>query len=370
MALNLPRSLHDRLTRLDRLSRPNVPPRYRDLALFVLVAALFGSGFVAIKTGLRELPPVLFASLRFDVGAAALLAYVALTRSRSTWLPRTRGDLLSVGAAGVLLVALNNGLLFLGQETTTPAMASVMYGLNPVLAPVFAWWLLGDRISRIGALGIGVALAGVILIVQPSPSALTDATALGQLLVLGAAGAVALGSVLLKRIDPRMASVPLTAWGMVVGAVLLHGVSLAAGESPASVAGIGPATAASVLAIGIPSTAVAYAVHFGLIDRAGPVRANLVAYVVPVFAALTGWLLLGTAVSTLTVVGFLIVVAGFGLVERGLIGRELRRLRNVLRPEYGAGSDRPSGPDPATAPAGEPEPEPDPTPCAAPPCDD
>ena len=326
-------------------NRLTVPARYRDAALFVLLAVLFGGAFVAIKTGLRELPPLLFAGLRFDVGAAALLAYLVATRPRSAWLPRGRDDLLGIGVAGLFLVALNNGLLFLGQGSTTPAMASIMYGLNPVLAPVIAWWLLGDRLSRLGTLGIGVALAGVVIIVQPSPSTVADASVLGQLLVAGAAGAVALGSVLLQRVDPGMDRVPLTAWAMAVGALVLHGVSLAAGESPASVVGIGPVTAASVLVVGVPSTAVAYAIHFGLLERVGAVRANLVAYAVPVVAALLGWLLLGAAVSGWTVLGFAVVVAGFGLIERRTLRRELRRLRNR-------------------------DAEPTATACAAPPCDD
>ncbi|MFB6224576.1 MAG: DMT family transporter [Haloarcula sp.] len=310
---------------------PAVPARYHDAALFVLLAALFGGSFVAIKTGLRELPPVLFAGLRFDLAAVALLAYVAFSLPRSAWLPRTRGDLLGIGVAALFLIVLNNGLLFLGQGTTTPAVASVMYGLNPILAPVFAWWLLGDRLSWVGALGIVVALAGVVIIVQPTPSTLADASAVGQLLVLGAAAAVALGSVLLRRVSPRMDSAPLTAWAMAAGAVMLHASSLAIGEPAESVVGIGPETILSILAVGLPSTAVAYAIYFSLIDRVGPVRANLVAYVVPVFAALMGWLVLGAAVSVWTAVGFLVVVAGFALIERQKLSAEVSRLRRRVR---------------------------------------
>jgi len=327
-----------------RLARVSLPTRYRDAALFVLLAGLFGGTFVAIKTGLRELPPLLFAGLRFDIGAAVLLGYVVLSRPRSAWLPRTQSDLLGIGVAGVFLVALNNGLLFVGQGTTTPAMASVMYGLNPVLAPVFAWWLLGDRLSRAGAAGIGIALAGVVIVVQPSPAALAGGRTVGQVLVLGAALAVALGSVLLRWLRPGMDSLVLTAWAMAVGALLLHAASLTAGETPASVVGIGPATVASLLVVGIPSTAIAYAVHFGLLERVGPVRANLVAYVVPVFAALFGWVALGASVSGGTLLGFLVVVGGFALVERRTLRREvcrIRRRRSAGPPERSAGSPYP-----------------------------
>jgi drug/metabolite transporter (DMT)-like permease len=124
-----------------------------------------------------------------------------------------------------------------------------------------------------------------------------------------------------------MGSVPLTAWAMAAGAVLLHVVSLLVGESPTALVGIGPATVLSLLVVGIPSTAVAYAIYFGLIGRIGPVRTNLVAYVVPIFAALMGWLVLGSAVSLLTVVGFLVVVAGFALIERQILLEELDRFR-------------------------------------------
>lgn len=317
--------------------RPSVPARYRDALLFTLLAGLFGSSFVAIKTGLDALPPLFFAGLRFDIAAVVLLGYIALTRDRDTWLPRTRGDFLGIGVAAALLIAANNALLFLGQGSTTTAAAAVMYGLNPVLAPLFAWWLLRQRLSAAGMLGIGVALAGVVVIVQPSPASLAGGSALGQLLVLGAAAAVALGSVSLQWVEPRMDSVPLTAWAMAGGAVLLHLSSAVVGEAVPPLAALAPVAVLSILAVAIPSTALAYPIYFGLIGRVGPVRANLVAYTVPVVAALMGWLLLGERISVWTAVGFPIVVAGFALVERTVIREELGRVRRgwQLRREPG-----------------------------------
>jgi drug/metabolite transporter (DMT)-like permease len=305
----------------------SVPARYRDAALFAFLAALFGGSFVAIKSGLAALPPLFFAALRFDIAAVVLLAVVALTRPRETWLPRTRGDLFGIGIAAALLIAANNALLFLGQGSTTTAAASVMYGLNPVLAPLFAWWLLKQRLAPLGALGIAVALAGVVIIVQPSPASLTGGSALGQVLVLGAAAAVALGSVGLQWVEPRMDSVPLTAWAMAGGALLLHASSAAVAEAVPPLASLGWPVVLSVLAVAIPSTAVAYPIYFGLIGRVGPVRANLVAYAVPVFAAFMGWLLLDEVLSVWTAVGFPVVVLGFVLIEREVIREEVARLR-------------------------------------------
>ncbi|WP_251343865.1 DMT family transporter [Haloplanus halophilus] len=296
--------------------------RYRNAALFVLLGVLFGSSFVAIKAGLDALPALFFAALRFDIAAPILLAYSAWRHD--AWRPRSRADLTAIAVGAATIVAANNGLLFLGQRTITPAAASVMYGLNPILSPAVAFLVLGQRLDVRGVVGILLGLVGVVVIVQPSPETLTSGSTVGQLYVLLAAAIIALGSVLMRRIDATLSSIPLTAWAMGLGALLLHGWSLAAGES---VAGTAPTTALvlAVLVVSLPSTAAAYPIYFTLIRRIGPVRTNLVAYVVPIVAALTGWLLLGEPVTLATAVGFCVVVAGVALLERHVVAAELAR---------------------------------------------
>lgn len=301
--------------------------RYRNAFLFVLLATLFGCSFVAIKAGLTALPPLFFAALRFDVAVPLLLGYVAWRHD--SWLPRSRGDFAALGVSAATIIAANNGLLFLGQQTITPAAASVLYGLNPILAPVFAFALLGQRLDVRGVVGILLGLVGVVVIVDPSPATFTSGSTVGQLCVLGAAAAIALGSVLTQRFEPSMNSIPLTAWSMALGAVILHVTSIVVGESVADVA-LTPVVVASVLVVGIFSTALAYPIYFTLIRRVGSVRANLVAYVVPIVAAVVGWVLLGQAVTLNTVVGFCIVVAGVALLERRVVVAELDRLRSAV----------------------------------------
>jgi len=312
-----------------------VAGRYRNVGLFVVLAVLFGVSFVAIKAGLGALSPLLFAALRFDVAAPGLLLYAAWRYD--VWRPRQRADYLAVAVGALTLVAANNGLLFLGQQTTTPAAASVMYGLNPILAPAVAAVVLGTRLDVRGVAGILLGLVGVVIIVQPSPATLTAGSTVGQLFVLGAAAAVAVGSVLLRRIEAPLASVPTTAWAMAVGAALLHAASLAVGETVTGP--VTPTVALAVLSVGIPSTAFAYPIYFTLIRRIGPVRTNLVAYLVPVVAALTGWVLLGQPVTAATVAGFLVVLAGVALLERRVVATELRRLRGAVADRPVAGDD-------------------------------
>lgn len=298
------------------------------LFLFVVATLSFGTVFVGIKAGLRAgVPPVGFAALRFAIAALLLLPAVALREGR--WLPRTRSDVLGVGAGGVFIVGLNGVLLFVGQQYTTSGAAAVVYSLLPLLVTVLAVVALpGETITRTEAFGVLVGFAGVVLVVNPDPSS-PSSGALGQLLVAGSALSSAVGSVLLRRLQLDLPDLPLTAWAMALGAVLVAPVSLALGESY-SLAAVTPTAVLSVLYVGVAGTAVGFPAYFALIDRVGAVRANLISYAVPVVATVTGVALLGEQVAPSTAAGFLVIASGFVLVERDELATEVRRLRAAV----------------------------------------
>jgi drug/metabolite transporter (DMT)-like permease len=298
----------------------------RTTGLFVATTVLLGTSFVGIQAGLDSLPPVLFAALRVDLAAAVLLAYAWLRDE--AWRPRTRADVLGVVASAALVVLANNVLLFVGQTTTSGSAGAVVYGLMPVVAPVFAVFLLRDeQLSPVDGLGIVLGLAGVVVMLRPDPATLVGGT--GQALVAVAAVCVALGSVLLRRLRPPMPTLALTGWSMALAAPTVHLVSLGLGESAAGVVWT-PTAVGAVVYVGLLGTAAAYPAYYALIDTAGPVRANLTAYAVPLVTAATGWVVLGETVAPATAVGFAVVSAGFAVVQRRTLGAELRRFRRRL----------------------------------------
>jgi drug/metabolite transporter (DMT)-like permease len=303
--------------------------RRRTVGLFATAALAYGTSFVAIKSGLATLPPALFAALRFEIAAPFVLAYVALRSEGREWLPRTRSDVLALAGAGAFLVWFNGLFLFVGQQFTTSAAAAVGYSVLPVATPLVALALLPEeRISRLGAVGIALGFVGVVVMVRPDPATvLAGGRVVGQLLVVVAAVAVALGSVLVRRIRPRLGILALTGWAMVVGGLATHATSLALGEPRlASLAWTGD-TLLAVVYVGLVATAVAFPAYFTLIDEVGAIRANLISYVVPVVAAVTGVVVLGEAIDTATVAGFVFVAAAFGLLQHETLAADLRALR-------------------------------------------
>jgi len=297
----------------------------RTLLSFLLVSLFFGGTFVAAKAGQADVPPLLLVAFRFDIAAVLLLGYVGLTTPRSEWLPTTRGDVAGILAAGLLAIGLSNGLLFVGQGSVSSGVAAIVFALVPILAPLFAGGLLADeRLSAAGAVGTLVGLVGVGLVIDISPSTVAETMDGGAAIVFGGAVSLALGTVLIRRADSGLSSTVRTAWALPISALLLHGLSLQAGESVAAV----DWTLGAVVSLGYLSVlagAVAYIYYFRLVDEVGATRSSLVFYVSPVVATLGGWLLLGESVSATTITGFGVVVVGFAILGHETLAPMVRR---------------------------------------------
>ncbi|MFB6236370.1 MAG: DMT family transporter [Halopenitus sp.] len=301
--------------------------RYRNLALFLVLAAVWGSAFMAIKAGLAYFPPVLFAALRYDIAGVFMLAYAAYVVEDP--IPRTRGEWSLVAIGSVLIIAAYHALLFIGETNpaVTSAVAAVFVSFSPVLTSAFARaFLPSERLTLVGIAGLLLGLVGVTVLAQPDPNNLLAGGTGAKLLVLLAAGSFALGSVLTRAVDEEMPIESMEAWSMLGGALLMHVVAVGLGESVADIVW----TTEAILALAylaLAASALGFLIYFTLLDRLGPVEINLVSYVAPIFAALSGWLFLGEVIDVPTVAGFLFIFTGFVLLKREAIREELRRYR-------------------------------------------
>jgi probable blue pigment (indigoidine) exporter len=312
--------------------------RYRNFVLFLLLAAVWGSAFMAIKAGLElGFPPVLFAAVRYDIAGVLMLGYAAVV-ARS--LPRGRDEWLTVLVGAVFLIAAYHAFLFVGEgfDAVTSAAAAVIVSLSPVLTTAFARVMLpGERLTPIGIAGMVLGLVGVAILSRPDPGDLF-AGSLGFLLVFAAGLSFAFGSVLTRRIDAAVPIETMEAWAMLGGALLMHGVSAVSGESfaPMTAALTGPdalAAWSALLYLSLAASALGFLIYFDLLDRLGPIEINLVSYVAPVFAALAGFVFLDEGVTPYTVAGFVVILVGFVLLKREALAAELPKLRAALTGE-------------------------------------
>ena len=299
---------------------------YRNVGLWLVLSAVWGTAFMAIKAGLDPFgpAPVLFAAIRYDIAGLIMLAYAFVVVE--DWRPAGQAEWTLVAIGGALMIAGYHAFLFVGELQTTSAAAAVIVSLSPVLTTGFARaWLPESKLTGLGIVGLLLGLVGVVILAEPDPSNLLGGNAVGEFLVFMAALSFALGSVLAKGIDVELPIETMEAWSMVIGAVLMHLISLGIGEDAGAVAW----TFEGVVSLGylaVVASAGGFLIYFDLLDRLGPVEINLVSYVAPIWAAIAGWVALGEAVSVATVVGFGVIFAGFWLMKREALAREIAKV--------------------------------------------
>jgi len=86
----------------------------------------------------------------------------------------------------------------------------------------------------------------------------------------------------------------------------------------------------SLAYLALAASAVGFLLYFHLLDRLGPIEINMGSYVAPIFAALAGWVVRDEVPTPYTVLGFLVIFAGFALVKRSALRAELSSIRDVL----------------------------------------
>lgn len=296
--------------------------KYLNGILFVLLAALWGVAFMAIRAGIELFPPVLFAAIRYDLAAIILVAYAWFVSDR--WLPRSKSDILVVVIDGTLLIGLYNIFIFLGEQTVSGGVAAILVSMNPILSTVFSRLILPSRgLKPVGVVGLASGFVGVVLISGFGITRVVSGDTTGQLLVLAGAASFAFGSVVVQLIDESISTEGTTGWACVVGAVLIHVVSFGFGESTSAIIWNSRAIGA-LLYLVVGSSVVGYFVYFYLLDELGPVQINLVSYAAPVFAAVSGWLVLGEQITPRTILGFLLIFAGFLIIKRKEVRNEIR----------------------------------------------
>src|SRR5437660_6610163 len=188
-------------------------------AAWLTLCIVWSSTWLAIKIGLRDLPPISFVAIRFLI---AITALVAVSIGRTRLLPLCRGEYVVLAITGILMFAVNYTLLFWAELHVSSGLAAVLQTTIPIFGMFFAHWLLPDEPLRLQKLfGALLAIGGVALICGH----LLDFGGLlafwgGVGIVFGGASA-AYSNVLIKARRSQLAPAMLAAWQMIFGTVPL-----------------------------------------------------------------------------------------------------------------------------------------------------
>lgn len=205
-------------------------------ALYLLLAAVvvqWGLAFVGIRILVEHASAVTVALLRFVIASAALAALMASSRERYPRVERRdRGKVLLMAVLGVSVYHL---FLNYGEHFVSAGVASLIVASMPVTAALLSGAVLKERIGGAKAAGIGLALAGVAVLVLGGTGADLEVRSLGGALAVAMAPlSFAVYTVIAKPLVPRYGALGLTAATMILGTALLAPFALwtALGDLP------------------------------------------------------------------------------------------------------------------------------------------
>ncbi|MFC5940468.1 DMT family transporter [Micromonospora harpali] len=291
------------------------------LARVAALALLWGSSFLWIKLALRGFNPVQIVFGRLLLGFA-VLAPVALSRGlRFPRQGRTWGHLF---AAALVANAVPYVLFGIGEKTVGSNVAGVLNATTPLWTLLLAFLVGVDRaVTARKAAGIVLGFLGVVVIFSPWKSA-GEIAGWGGLACLAAAASYGVGYVYMGRFLTGRGIPPLMLSASQLGAatvLLAITMPFAGMETPAWRAD----AVASLLVLGVLGTGAAYVLNYRIIDDEGPTAASVVTYLLPIVAIVFGWLFLREAITTVIVVGIVVVLAGVTLSRKPRTAGHLRR---------------------------------------------
>jgi drug/metabolite transporter (DMT)-like permease len=298
-----------------------------DWGLLVALGTIWGGSYFFAKVALAELPPLTIVLGRVGFAAMALGAVLpllgqAMPRDRESW------------RAFTVMAALNNvvpmSLLVWGQSHIASGLASILNATTPFFTVIVAHFLTSDeRLTYAKLAGVGLGLAGAIVIVGPDVVRGFGADVWGELACLGAPVSYAFAGIYGRRFK-RMGLTPVaTATGQTAAATLLVLPLVLAVDHPWSLAMPSAETWGAVLGVAVLCTAVAYILYFRILASAGATNLLLVTFLIPVSAILLGALFLGERLSPRHFLGVALIGLALAVMD-GRVTTLVSRGRTVL----------------------------------------
>jgi drug/metabolite transporter (DMT)-like permease len=289
------------------------PHRWKTLLAFAIIYFVWGSTFLVIRIGVREVPPLLLAGMRFFAAGIVLYGWM---RAAGTASP-TRREWASVASLAVLIFLVDYGLVFWAEQRVPSGVTAVMLATIPVFTALAEILILRtQRLTfRLGC-ALLVGLAGVAVLVSRSVS-LGDAPIerSGALALVVGAISWSLASVLSRKLSLPQSKVMSSGAQMLVGGILLLLAAAIFGEFNGFYWRAVSSRAWLALAyLIVAGSIIAFTAYVWLIHHESPTKVGTYAYVNPVIAVVLGYFLGGEALGVRTILGTILVLVSVVLI--------------------------------------------------------
>jgi len=282
-------------------------PTWKTLLAFAIIYFVWGSTYLAIRVGVREVPPLLLAAMRFLVAGLVLYGWMVAQGERS---PNPR-QWASVSLLAVLIFVIDYGLVFWAEQQVPSGLAAVMMATIPVfMALSEIIFLRTQRLTVRLALALLIGIGGVAVLVSRTLNlggAPVDRVGAVALIVASMSWSVA--SVITRKLPLPSSKVMSSGAQMLAGGIFLALAAAALGEfrnfHPSSVS---RGAWFALLYLIVAGSIIGFTAYVWLIHHESPTKVGTYAYVNPVVAVLVGYFLGGEGLGLRTILGTLLVL--------------------------------------------------------------
>ena len=279
--------------------------------VWLILCGIWGSTWLFIKIGLKDLPPLTFAGARFVI--ASLILVLLVTARRARW-PRTRSEWSLIAISGLLQFTLNYGFVFWGEQYISSGLAAVLQSTFPLFGLVFAhFYLPNERITGLKVVGVLLGILGVIVIFSDQLSIAGSMALLGSMALVLSAVFGSYSNVLVKAYGVKIDPMVLAAGQMACGFVPLLMVGISIEGSPLKFHWTTTAVIC-LLYLVIVGSVIAFALYYWLVRNMDVTNTMLIALVTPVVAVILGMIVLEEKLNWRLVAGGACIISGLALI--------------------------------------------------------
>jgi drug/metabolite transporter (DMT)-like permease len=280
---------------------------------WLTLCVVWSSTWLAIKIGLRDLPPISFVAIRFLI---AIVVLVAVSTGRTHLLPRSRNGYVVLAVTGVLMFAVNYTLLFWAELHVSSGLAAVLQASIPIFGMIFAHWMLPDEPLRLPKLaGAIIALGGVTVICARLLGFDGRLAFWGGVAVVVGAASASFANVLVKAQSMQLAPAMLAAWQMIFGTAPLLLIGFVVDGNPVRFHWTVSAVFC-LLYLAVIGSALTFLLLYWLLPRLTVAQLQSISLITPPGAVMLGWLLGGETFPISSLLGTALVLVGVWMIFR------------------------------------------------------
>jgi drug/metabolite transporter (DMT)-like permease len=311
---------------INAMQTTSKPPAWKVMVAFAIIYLVWGSTFLAIRIGVREVPPLLLAAMRFVCAGTILLVW---TRARGTSLPTVR-EWRGAAMTGALIIALDYGLLFWAETRVPSGIAAVILATIPAFMTISEIVLLRTRrlTTRLG-LALLVGVGGVAVLAGPSTlfnragfnQTAVDVAGTSALLLAGASWSI--GSALTRKVSLPPSKIMSSGSQMFCGGILLLLAAGAVGEFHGfRFAHVSRGVWIALAYLIVAGSIVGFTAYIWLIHHESPTKVGTYAYVNPVVAVALGYFFGGESIGARTVAGTVLILVSVVAITTASAGKQ------------------------------------------------